>query len=152
MDLVGRHVGEVWPVAPVQPDHGNLGFSQRRQQLLQRRDRQTVGRVVGAEMIDPAALGTEVVLHVDDDDGRALQVDGDVLRRGRELERSRLRRRRRHVDMAGAGAPFMAGARGAERGQDQDIGLRGRLAVGPQQVAAVTGSQPAGQIELGERE
>jgi hypothetical protein len=49
-------------------------------------------------------------------------------------------------------AQFRAGARRAERADDQDVGIRRLLSVGPQQVAAVTGSQPAGQIELGERE
>jgi len=44
VDLVGRHVGEIRAIAPVDPDDAGAGGAQRRQQALQRRD----GRAVGA--------------------------------------------------------------------------------------------------------
>src|SRR6516164_2438107 len=68
VDLVRRHVGEIRPVAPVDPDHGDAGLAQRGQQILQGLDRLAVRTVVAANVIDPTALGAEIVLHVDHDD------------------------------------------------------------------------------------
>src|SRR5207237_5494224 len=78
--------------------------------LLQRLDGFAVRRVVGTEIVDPAALGAEIVLHVDDDHGAALEVDGDVLWRGSDLDRDRLGGGRGHVDFARVGAPDVTGA------------------------------------------
>ena len=110
VDLVGWHVGEVGAVAPVDPDDGHSRLAQTRHQPLQRRDGGTVGRVVGAEVVDPAARRAEVVLHVDDDEGRAQEVDGHALGLAGDGERARRRQRHGHVDMLVGGLPLQAAA------------------------------------------
>ena len=57
------------------------------------------GRIVAADVVDPSARRAEIVLHVDDDDRGAQEIDGDVLRRAGNRHRHRRRLRHRHVDL-----------------------------------------------------
>ena len=107
VDLVGRHVGQVGPIAPVHPHHGHLRLAQRGQQLAQRLDGRAVAFIVAADVVHPAVLGAEIVLHVDHDDGGALQVDHQVLRCGQQLHGARRRRGHGHVHGARGGAPVV---------------------------------------------
>jgi hypothetical protein len=63
-------------------------------------DRGAVGRVVDTEVVDPAALGAEVVLHVDDDKRGAAQVNRHDLVSRIDRQRQRRGRRGGHVDVA----------------------------------------------------
>ena len=70
---------------------------------------------------------------------------------------TRVRGRGWEPDLASSGLRLAAAElrprpRGAERAEDEDVGLGIAATLGPEQVAAVTGAEPAGQIELSERE
>ena len=75
---------------------------------LQRLDRRPVGRVVGADMIDPAALGAEIILHIDNDHRGAVEVHGNVLRLRADRRGQRFFGRHRQIDVCGSDFPRIA--------------------------------------------
>ena len=94
---------------------GTPSAASRWQQALQWCDRRAVGVVVAAEMVDPAAFGAEIVLHVDDDDRGFLRVEAHCAAAlNRSVDDAWRGRLRRHVDERRARAPARL-PEGAER-------------------------------------
>jgi len=63
-------------VVGLDPDHQRIGFACCLDQLHDALGERGVGAHVAAEfVVEVAAVGTEVVLHVDDDDGGMSRVD-----------------------------------------------------------------------------
>ena len=70
----------VGTVSPIDPEHRRGRDAERGEQFLHRRH-DTIWRAdVGALLGEPAALGAKIVLHVDDDQPGARDVENDVLR------------------------------------------------------------------------
>jgi hypothetical protein len=72
-------------------------MAQQRQQPVERRYGRARRRHVDADMVEPAALGAEVVLHVDHNHRAAREIEGQVLRLGRDAHRPRLHRGAREI-------------------------------------------------------
>ncbi len=98
-------IEQIRPVAPVQPDDGNTDMSKGGQKCVQALYRPSHWSDIEAALRKPAAIGAEVILHVDDDHRRPIQVDGNALRFGAEGQRSWRCNRSDKVYMMGAYAP-----------------------------------------------
>ena len=66
--------------------------------ICERLDRLAVRRDIDAPAVQPAALGAEIILHVDDEQRRFGGVHHDVLRFGLDRQRPWRRRWPRHID------------------------------------------------------
>ena len=82
LDLGGRRIRHIRAVAFAGVDDQNAGRARGRQHRLQRRDRGLEQAHVVAERFAEAARLQEVALHVDDDERRTLERDGERLRFG----------------------------------------------------------------------
>jgi hypothetical protein len=81
-----RDVCEVGAISPVEPDDRNAGRSERREDASNRFDGGGSGTHVHTDRVEPSTLGAEVVLHVDNDDRRSGQIDGQSLRESIEFD------------------------------------------------------------------
>jgi hypothetical protein len=104
-------VEAIWPVAPIQPDHGHLRPTQLRQYPLQRRYRAPRRGDVDVDMVKPAPRRTEIVLHVDDDAGSVPQIEANALRLRGNFGDHRHRRAANEIDLPVGDAPRVAWAR-----------------------------------------
>jgi len=97
----------VGAVAPVHPDHRHAVFAQHWQQPGERADRLPGRAHIHADMGQPTLGRAEIVLHVDDDEDGAREVERDRLGHAGDRDRAGGARRAAEIHPVGADPPAM---------------------------------------------